>query len=685
MKVSTKLGKKLSIIIGTLSWLAMTISDMLFVFDNTFNTTNINLHLPDFFLSLFIFSTYFYFHYDIVKAESTNILNLLWKIFVVGLLITISSLLAKGFMSIFRPESLKTSFIWIDFFYDLNLGFIITFLVGTFTVWKRLILYNKSIWLLKTWRIFETGLLSSVIFLFLDLHRLHYLRLSIFSIFIFLAVLLSANLKWVAYLNFKQKWRSILLILLVFIYLLYFWFYLNEFSLDYSYALRVNVAQELVIMALFGFVSIYAAFALLVILFNLPTSSVFEQKLADVLSFNKLIQPREDARKEDEVYETFIESTSSAVMADAAWLEVYDENFNLKEILTHKLNKDKIENLKSILKKTSLDKIFSDKKNYSPARFLSFIPDLEYHSILSCPLYLKNKKIATLSLLKHVKDGFNKDMLSVVHTFANQAGISIENFRLVKEAIKTERYKEEIKIAKKVQKRLLPTELFQNPKVEIEAFSKAAEEVGGDYYDFHVIDKNKIGLIIGDVSGKGVSAAFHLAEMKGAFQGLAHLDLKADELVKLINDALSKCLEKNAFITMTYFILDTEEKTIHYSRAGHCPLLYFDKKKNEAKYFQDKGLGIGLIRNNQYKNYVSVNKINYHDGDLLVLYTDGITEAKNEQKEEYGYDRLKKALIENTQESLNTIKERIIESVHDFNGESKLDDDYTLLILKFKD
>ena len=685
MKISQELGKRLSIVIGGIAWLAMTFSDIIFVFDNTFKSTNINIHLPDFFLSIFIFCTYIYFHFDIVKAESTNILSLLWKIFVVGLLITISSLLAKAFMSYFRPTSLKTSFIWIDFFYDLNLGFIITFLIGTFTVWKRLILYNKSILLLRTWKLFEISLFSSVIFLFLDLHRMHYLRLSIFGLFLVLSIALSANLKWVAYLNFKQKWRSILLILLVFIYLLYFWFYLNEYSLDYAYALRVNVAQELVLISLFAFVSIYAIFSLLVILFNLPTSSVFEQKLSDALSFNRLLQTRDNAKKEDEVYEIFLESATSAVIADAAWLEIYDKSFEISEILMHELDKSKISQLREIISKTKLEKLYKNDHQYSPSKFLSFIPDLNFHSILTCPLYVKEEQIATLTLLKYVKDGFNRDMQGIVHTFSNQASVSIENIRLVKEAIKNERYKEEIKIAKKVQNRLIPNQLFKHSKIDIKAFTKSAEEVGGDYYDFYVIDQDRVALIIGDVSGKGVSAAFHLAEMKGAFQSLTRLNLKVDKIIEYINAALSNCMENNAFITLSYYLIDTNQKQITYSRAGHCPHLYYNSIKDEATYAQDKGLGIGLLRNNTYKKYVSLNELNYNIGDTLILYTDGITEAKNLNKEEYGSIRFRNSFLENKDKEISDLKDNMIQSVHDFNGNKELDDDYTLIILKFKD
>src|SRR5690606_22870988 len=123
-------------------------------------------------------------------------------------------------------------------------------------------------------------------------------------------------------------------------------------------------------------------------------------------------------------------------------------------------------------------------------------------------------------------EGFNKEMTKIVSTFANQAGISIENFRLMEEALQNERYKEELKIAKTVQKSLLPTNLDQDDDFEVAAFSESADEVGGDYYDTHRISARLIALIIADVSGKGTTAAFHMSQMKGIFHSLAQNDIE---------------------------------------------------------------------------------------------------------------------------------------------------------------
>src|SRR5205085_10618464 len=190
------------------------------------------------------------------------------------------------------------------------------------------------------------------------------------------------------------------------------------------------------------------------------------------------------------------------------------------------------------------------------------------------PIYVKDENIGTLALTKELAEGFNKEMTKIVSTFANQAGISIENFRLMEEALQNERYKEELKIAKTVQKSLLPDVLEQDADFDIAAFSESADEVGGDYYDTLRTNDFQVSLIIADVSGKGTTAAFHMSQMKGIFHSLAQQCIEPDEFMRRSNQALIYCLERGSFISATFFIVNTQTKKVHYSRAGHCPVLY---------------------------------------------------------------------------------------------------------------
>jgi phosphoserine phosphatase RsbU/P len=275
-------------------------------------------------------------------------------------------------------------------------------------------------------------------------------------------------------------------------------------------------------------------------------------------------------------------------------------------------------------------------------------------------------------------------MTKIVSTFANQAGISIENFRLMEEALQNERYKEELKIAKTVQKSLLPDVLEQDKDFEIAAFSESADEVGGDYYDTLRINDHQVSLIIADVSGKGTTAAFHMSQMKGIFHSLAQDCIEPDVFMRRANQALIYCLERGSFISATFFIVNTKLKKIFYSRAGHCPVLYFHAADNTTEYLRDKGIALGMVRNKSYATFIQPYEFSYRSGDIMVLYTDGITEAKNDKNEEFGYERLAATLLEVKTALPKDIQEHLINRLYEFSGTKNINDDYTTMIVKFK-
>lgn len=676
---------RLSILFGIISWVSLLVIDLFFLFGDINQVeTGISPEVPLLLLNFFIVFVFVYYKFKIGKAESINFIDLLWRVFVTGLLTVIVSLIIRFFYFLIGSGNLAENPLLINFFYHINLGLIVAFLISTFIVWKRLILYQKSKRLLRTWQIFEYSLLASIIFNFFNYRIFDVFFNIIFSILFAMGIILSVNLKWVAYLNFKQKWKSILLIVIVIIYLLYF---LNLlFTYSSNYRLTIDLLNNVFILTLFAFIFLYAVFSLLVILFNLPTSSVFEQKLEEVLNFQKLSQSIQTGQKEEKVYDILLDSSVSAISADAAWLEIFNEHNDSTEFHTRNISESTIEEIKQQIHKSKfknmMDKDLS--KEVDINQYFTALAGSEYKSILMIPITVQNDKVGTLVLLKEIEDGFNKEMIDILNSFASQASISIENSRLVTEAIENERYKEELKIARRVQRSLLPKKVEHNLDFDLYAFSEAADEVGGDYYDTYQISDHKLALIIGDVSGKGTSAAFNMSQMKGVFHSLVQLDLSPQDFMIYANNALSRCLEKTSFITISYFVIDSETKKICFARAGHCPTLIFDFNKKEATYYTSKGLGLGIIRNSNFQNYVHVNEFIYQHNDIVLLYTDGITEAKNEEGLEYGYERLKEFLKNNSKMEPDEFQQALIKDLYEFCGKKIMDDDYTTLILKFK-
>lgn len=686
--ISRKAIIRLSTLLAILSWVSLVFTDLSIVFSSTSNVApSVGANIPPVLLSLFIISIFVYYKYRIEKAESINFVDLLWKVFVSGLVATIVSLLFRLLLNLLGNTKLAENVIFLDFIYLINLGLVIGFLVSTFIVWKRLILYQKSKFLMATWKIFEYGLFLSLLYNLIDLPAFSWFEDVYKGILVLIGVVLSANMKWVAFLNFKQKWKGILLIALAMFYLGYFTFTLTGFAVDISEVTTSfqDFRDSVFLIAIMSFIFVYSLFSLLVILFNLPTSSVFEQKLEEVVNFQRLSQSIQTEQSEDRVYDILLESSISTVLADAAWIEEIAEDG--KSIFhTHNIKEDEIKRIKAHFVandvKGILDKGSDRTKNLG--KHLATLKGTHFRSMMAFPIYVKGKQEATLALLKDVSDGFNKENAKIIDTFTNQAGISVENFRLLSEALQNERYKEELKIAKNVQSSLLPKELDQNKDFNLVAFSEAADEVGGDYYDTLKIDEHQTAIIISDVSGKGTSAAFHMSQMKGVFHSLAQVGMDPKTFLTMANNALSKCLDKASFITTSYFVINTKKKVVDFARAGHCPTLYYDSKLKEWQFFQNKGLGLGILRNSGFENYIQLNSFTYNPDDIIVLYTDGITEAKNSKGDEYGYDRMLEVVSKMADKEALGIQDALINDLYKFTGTPVIDDDYTTLIIKFK-
>jgi phosphoserine phosphatase RsbU/P len=682
----TKAITRLLFTVGVITWLALLFTDISIVFSSVNNIKpDIPVWLPNVILNLFILALYYYYKFKIERDEVLNFVDLLWRVFATGLVATVISLGLKLIEYLLGSTKLTTHVVFIDLIYLINLGLMIGFLIMAFTAWKRLILYQKSKWLLRLWNFFEWGLLITLIYNSFDFPVVEGFHVTLLALFVVLGLVLSGNMKWVAFLNFRQKWTSLLLLLLTIFYLLYGFYTTSSLvqTISSKTSQFTDYRFHIFILSLLTFVSIYSTFSFLVILFNLPTTSVFEQKLEEVVNFQRISQSIQTEQNEDSVYNILLETSVSTVFADAAWLEVKTQDpklFTYK--ITDKEAHDIISHLNSQNVKGILDQGSDKTRNLS--KHLASLKGSRFRSILAFPIHVKGENIGTLALLKELAEGFNKEMTKIVSTFANQAGISIENFRLMEEALQNERYKEELKIAKMVQKSLLPDLLEKDDDFDIAAFSESADEVGGDYYDTLRTNPNEVSLIIADVSGKGTTAAFHMSQMKGIFHSLAQDCIEPDTFMKRANQALVYCLERGSFISATFFVINTQQKKVRYSRAGHCPVLYYHAAQDSVEYLKDKGIALGMVRNKSYANFIQPNEFDYKSGDIMVLYTDGITEAKDKKGEEFGYDRLTQVLMEVKDLSPKLIQDHMINRLYEFSGTSNINDDYTTMIVKFK-
>lgn len=261
----------------------------------------------------------------------------------------------------------------------------------------------------------------------------------------------------------------------------------------------------------------------------------------------------------------------------------------------------------------------------------------------------------------------------------------LENYGLPSHILRIserERMKKELEIAAKVQLSLLPKEEPKIPGYDIAAISIPAIEAGGDYFDFVKLSGNKYGVAIGDVSGKGVGAAIYMTLTKGILQAHAEEDVSPKNVLAKVNRLLYKTIEKNSFVSMFYAILDVNRNKMLYSRAGHNPGILTNQLSGGTKLLLSKGMALGLEEGNIFTSTLNEEEVEIKDGDVIVLYTDGFTEAMNEKQELYGEDNLIHLIEMNRNLSAKDLMNLIIKEVNKFTDNYPQHDDMTIVIVK---
>ncbi|RNI26021.1 GAF domain-containing SpoIIE family protein phosphatase [Rufibacter latericius] len=679
--------KQLCFLTGSVSWVLL-LGNVLFLAHQG-HTGQANAAVPylnNLLSVVFILSVFLHQRYNVPIQRSEEFTSPLWGLFVKGGLGAYLCLLLHLFYPSLNQRWVNSPYL-LDIFYQIFFGLLVYFLAKAFYTWRQLILYHRTKDVQSQWKWFEILVYLSLLVPLLNVEYMQQVFLLLdLALLLGYSLYMSVHQRWVAFLTLDKKWACIFLLTAILASGVLFANFL--FLYTDSPELEVDYTDNPFILLTLAFVFLYALVSLLVSLFSLPTSRVFEQRNADLLSFQRLSHTIQQGQNEEEVYKMLFESAIKATGADAGWLEIGDTpHLDTSHVGGTKVDIEVQTWVKALVKKVQeQDKTIQDRVYVNGDLGLTpeFRPlDSPYNSLLLVPLASSKRRYGHLYLLLELEQGFDPDTISVVQSFANQTVLTIENLRLVQESLQNERYKEELKIASLVQDRLNPKTFPTDTWFDISTYSQAAKEVGGDFYDYLQLSKSRIAIIIGDVSGKGISAAFHMAQMKGIFHGLMQQDLLPDEFMIQANSALSRCLERTSFITSSLYIIDYEMQGVSFARAGHCHTLYYNSMIEDTFYFQTEGLGLGIVRDPSYAKRIHRLHYDYNPNDVMVIYTDGIVEARNARQDEYGEERLKYMLSQTYHLEAEDIKSAIINDVSDFSNDT-LHDDQTLLVIKFK-
>lgn len=277
------------------------------------------------------------------------------------------------------------------------------------------------------------------------------------------------------------------------------------------------------------------------------------------------------------------------------------------------------------------------------------------------------------------EEKFSASDYNFLQSLANLAVLSIQKTYLLEERIEKERLEEELSIAKSIQKGLLPDPIPDCDQLDIAAQNRSSHQVGGDYFDILETPNEHLLFAIGDVTGKGTPAALLMANLQAMLHVLLPTDISLSEATGQINDIIHRNTPSDKFITFFWSIYNPERSELSFVNAGHNAPLLIREGSEKVHKLEDGGLILGAMPT---AAAYAEQKVQVHSGDLLVFYTDGVTEAQNKAgDEEFGRDRLINCIKENREDTAQQIQQSIIEEVAGFSGEIQRDD-LTLIVIK---
>ncbi|HAV22899.1 MAG TPA: hypothetical protein DCX46_05280 [Bacteroidetes bacterium] len=324
-------------------------------------------------------------------------------------------------------------------------------------------------------------------------------------------------------------------------------------------------------------------------------------------------------------------------------------------------------NLKNVQSDPRFDRSFDARSGYTT------------NSMLCMPM--KNNQGKIIGVYQVINDrsgGFDRADEMFLAAFSEQVSVAIENARLHSAALEHERTTKELQIAAQIQQRLIPKTLPVIAGYETAASALPSKAIGGDFYDVVPIEKSIVVFAIADVSGKGIPAALLVSTLHASFRAYLESSIGLVELARKLNDLVHDNSPEEQYITFFLMALDTVSHKISYVNAGHCfPLI---RRRSDGSFLelQASGLPLGLMRDMGYE----LGTVNIEPGDVLTMYTDGITEAINSKDEQFEECRLKSALSGAAGKPAVDVHARIVSDLSAFVGTTPAADDATIVILK---
>lgn len=314
-------------------------------------------------------------------------------------------------------------------------------------------------------------------------------------------------------------------------------------------------------------------------------------------------------------------------------------------------------------------------------------PALRVRSVIAVPLRFGERLYGVLAVANSA-DGepFTQNDFSLMQSLAEQAALALHNAEVLNFRIEKQQMDLDLSLASGVQQMLLPREALRFDRLDIDARYQAAQKVSGDFYDVIPLSRTRLGVAVADVSGKGIAASLLMAICRTNLRQIAPRHQSPAHALIELNHVLAPEMQPGTFITMLYAIIDVEVDRVSFARAGHeLPLFAWRHPapgKAGVEFLGSEGIPLGMAPDELFATIIVDRTESFHPGDALVLYTDGITEAPNDEDKEFAGSRLADTVRAYRARSAREINDAVLESVRRFAGETAQRDDLTLVTVK---
>ena len=313
-------------------------------------------------------------------------------------------------------------------------------------------------------------------------------------------------------------------------------------------------------------------------------------------------------------------------------------------------------------------------------------PALAIRSMVYSPLIHDDSVLGVL-VVANPSSGltFSEMDLSLVNSLAEQAALAIKNSDAMNLRLAKTRMDSDLSLAKEVQELFLAQKSPECKGLDIDAQYLPSSQVGGDFYDFYKLSSTKFAVCVADVSGKGVPASLLMAICQTNLRHYVNKSRTPSAVLKKLNVDLEKRIREDMFITLFLAVIDTQANTLTYARAGHEPALLAKRNKDNAisvEKLHGSGMALGMVPSDLFEESIEDQSVRFETNDVLVLFTDGVTEAENEDKEEFGIERLSETLSSSVKLKANEFNQKLLSALDEYSSDSFERDDVTFVTVK---